>query len=161
MKSKQYIFSHELPVVIACPPMKNNDNVSMMARSASCFGLTKFILTGQNKIDPHIARDYKIEVSHHNSLLPVLKKHKSEGYQLIGLEQSSNSRPSFNYEFSEKPIVFVVGNETKGMDIETQELMDVMLEIPLFAEPYSLNVAVAATVVFYEYAKQFGMEKTW
>lgn len=49
------------PLVIACPVMKNNKNISMIARSASCFGASKLIITGQNRIDPHISRDINLE----------------------------------------------------------------------------------------------------
>jgi len=141
-------------LIIACPTMKNNDNISMLVRSASCFGASKVIVTGHNRINDRITRDHDIEVKHHNSLLPVLKKHRDNGYRIIGIEQSTNAQNIFSYQFSKDPIVLVVGNECNGIDPVILQCLDEVIEIPLLGNPHSLNVAVAVSVVLYEYAKQ-------
>lgn len=156
MISIQHMYRHNKDVVVACPPMKNNDNVSMIARSAACLGAKHLVLTGTNRINEHISRECYIEISNHRTLLPVLQKFKHDGYFLVGLEQCDKAKSITDYKFPERDIVFVVGNETRGMDIETQNIMDVMIEIPLFNRPYSLNVAVATSICLAEYARQFG-----
>ena len=140
--------------VVACSEMKTNANISMLARSASCLGAKRFIITGRNRIDNHIARDFDIEVKHHQSLLPVVKKYKINGYKIIGLEQTTNSNNLYEYLFEDVPILLIVGNEAKGMDQEVLDCLDEVIEIPLFGRPHSLNVAVAATLCLFEYAKQ-------
>jgi len=142
------------PLVVACPPMKSNCNVSMLARSASCLGAVRFITTGQNRIDDHISRDCNIEMKHHHSLLPVIKRYRRQGYRVIGVEQATRSKNIYNYMFEDEPTLLVIGNECKGMDQEVLDCMDEVIEIPLFGEPHSLNVAVAASLCLYEYAKQ-------
>lgn len=141
-------------LIIACPTMKTNSNVSMIVRSASCFGASKVIITGRNRIDDHISRDHNIEVKYHNSLVPVIVKLKRSGYKIIGLEQTTNSQRIFDYEFSAQPTVLVVGNECRGIEQDLLECLDEVIEIPLLNKPHSLNVAVATSVVLYEYAKQ-------
>jgi len=143
-------------LIIACPTMKSNVNISAIIRSASCFGVSKVIVTGRNRIDDNIARDYNIEVKHHNTLLPVIKKYKNLGYKIIGLEQSTNSKNVFNYQFSKDPTVLVIGNERNGIYQPMLERLDEVIEIPLLNKPHSLNVAVATSVLLYEYAKQMG-----
>ena len=101
--------------VVACPPMKSNVNISMIARSASCLGVEELIITGQNKIDNHIARDFNMPIRHHRSLLPVIKKYKKAGFKVIGLEQSTNSHNIYGYEFTDEPTLLVVGNECRGI----------------------------------------------
>lgn len=140
--------------VVACPTMKSNCNISMLIRSASCFGATKVIITGNNKVNDQIARDYDIPVEHRNSLLPVITKHKKEGFKIIGLEQTTESNSLFSYKFSKEPTLLVVGNETRGIEDQYLKQLDEVIEIPLFGMPHSLNVAVATSVILFEYAKQ-------
>ena len=140
--------------VIACPQMKNNNNVSMIARTASCLGATGMIVTGWNKIDSQISRDISISISYHRSLLPVIQKYRSNGYCIIGLEQTNKSVNLYNYKFPKVPILLVIGNECKGMDQDILNELDEAIEIPHFNSPHSLNVAVAASVCLFEYAKQ-------
>lgn len=146
------------PLVVACPAMKNNKNVSMIARSASCFGATKFIVTGQNRIDPHISRDINIPIENHRSILSVISKYKLDGYKIVGLEQSPKSIKLEEYTFEEVPMLLIVGNECKGIDPDVMACLDEIIEISLFGKPTSLNVAVAASVFLYEYTLQ---TKVW
>jgi len=144
------------PIVVACPVMKNNDNISMMARSASCFGVKTFITTGQNKVDSHISRNCSIDIQSHRSLLPVIKKYKEGGYRILGIEQTKDSIPLSSYCFLNTPTLLVVGNECSGMSQEVLNELNDTIEIPLAGEPYSMNVAAALSICLYERSKQFG-----
>lgn len=146
----------QIPLVIACPVMKNNKNISMIARSASCFGAKLLIITGQNKVDDHIARDYKIAVEKHRSLLPLIDKYSAYGYRIIGLEQGLEAFKLNDYKFEGLPTFLVVGNECNGIRKEIRDKLDKVVEIPLLDLPYSLNVAVATSIFLFEFAKQLG-----
>jgi tRNA G18 (ribose-2'-O)-methylase SpoU len=50
--------------------------------------------------------------------------------------------------------VFVVGNEGAGIREKTLEACDVALSIPMHARTESLNAAVSAGVVFYEWSRK-------
>lgn len=52
------------------------------------------------------------------------------------------------------PIVIVIGNETFGMSKAWKEACDVLVKIPIYGGASSLNVGSAATVCFYEAARQ-------
>ena len=133
-------------LVVACPPMKNNDNISMIVRAASCFGASKVIITGQNRVNPPISRDCPIEIEYRNSILAVVNTYKAIGYTMIGLEQNEYSFCLSDLNYFTDRVFLVVGNETKGMDKEILDLMDMVVEIPLVGEPFSLNVAMAASI---------------
>jgi tRNA G18 (ribose-2'-O)-methylase SpoU len=81
--------------------MRSNVNLSNIARTASCCGLTKIIACGNPKLDRDIARDGadEITIEAHRTLLPVLKHLKDEGYILVGLEQTSNSQSLYDFAF--------------------------------------------------------------
>ncbi len=147
------------PFVIVCPVMKSNVNVSSIARTASCFGIDKLVITGHNTIDKDIARDCNLIIENHRSILPVISKYKINGYKLIGLEQSEKSIKIHEYKFEDVPTVLVVGHEGRGIIPEIMQCLDEIIEIPQFGMPHSLNVATATSILLYEYSKQIKVSK--
>src|SRR5262245_22705691 len=81
-------------LVIVCAPMRSNINLSRIARAAGCCGVTRLISCGPGKLDRKIARDAAdtIEIETHRTLAPVLDGLRKEGFRLVGLEQTSNSK---------------------------------------------------------------------
>lgn len=143
-------------LVLACSPLRSNINLSRILRTASCCGITRVIACGRPKIDAEIARDgaQTIGLELHRSLPPVLQKLKSEGYVLVGLEQTSQSQDLHQFSFPRR-MVLVVGNERHGIDEASLRLLDAVIEIPVYGLPYSYNVASATDMALYEYCRQF------
>ena len=90
----------------------------------------------------------------HRTLPPVLKDLKEQGYQLVGLEQTTGSESLFEFPF-ERRTALVVGNERQGLTEEELRYLDRVAEIPVFGLPYSFNVATATAMALYEYCRQF------
>ncbi len=114
------------------------------------------ICCGTGKVVSKIARDahetLKIEV--HRTLLPVLQRLGAEGYQLVGLEQTTGSESLFTFSFPPR-CVLVVGNERSGIEPEVLRILDHVVEIPVYGMPYSHNAATATAMALYEYCRQF------
>ena len=115
------------------------------------------IVCGKPKIDPKIARDAldQIDIENHRSLLPTLKKLKEDGYELVGLEQTTNSQSLHEFEFKPR-CVLVIGHERLGITEEVLQILDRVVEIPVFGRPLSYNVATATAMTLYEYCRQLG-----
>lgn len=114
------------------------------------------IACGNPKIDPKIARDGAecVQLEVRRSLPPVLKSLKSEGFHIVGLEQTSDSVDIHEFEFKRKTAL-VIGHERLGLDGEALQLLDVAIEIPVWGLPFSYNVATATSMALYEYCRQF------
>jgi tRNA G18 (ribose-2'-O)-methylase SpoU len=143
-------------LLVACASMRSNVNLSRIVRLASCCGLERIICTGHAKLDRKIARDGadEIAVEVHRTLPPVLEKLRGEGYRLVGLEQTTDSKNLHEYRF-ERRTALVVGNERTGLTPDLLALLDDVVEIPVWGLPYSYNVATATTMALYEYCKQW------
>jgi tRNA G18 (ribose-2'-O)-methylase SpoU len=143
-------------LVIACPPMRSNVNLSRIARAASCCGVRRMICSGNAKLMAEIVRDTGgvLEIETHRTLGPVLKRLRQEGYQLTGLEQTTGSKSLFEFAFARKSVL-VIGNERIGIDPEELRLLDHVVEIPVYGMPYSHNAATAGAMALYEYCRQF------
>jgi tRNA G18 (ribose-2'-O)-methylase SpoU len=143
-------------LVVACPPMRSNVNLSRIVRAASCCGVRRLICCGNARILPEISRETgdTIQIEIHRTLPPVLKRLGGEGFRLIGLEQTDRSESLYSFAFPRKTAL-VVGNERMGIEEEVLRILDAMVEIPVYGVPYAHNVATATAMALYEYCRQF------
>jgi tRNA G18 (ribose-2'-O)-methylase SpoU len=143
-------------LVVACPPMRSNVNLSRIARAASCCGVRRMICCGTAKILPKIARDTgdSLQIEIHRTLPPVLQELRREDFQLVGLEQTTDSQSLYTFCFQRRTVL-VIGNERAGIEPDVLRLLERIIEIPVYGLPYSHNVAAAAAMAFYEYCRQY------
>jgi tRNA G18 (ribose-2'-O)-methylase SpoU len=143
-------------IVVACAPMRSNVNLSTIARTAGCCGVERMIVCGHARLDKTIARDGadSVQLEVRNSLPPVLRTLRRDGYRIVGLEQTTNSSDLHHYAFPRRTAL-VIGNERNGLTPEELELMDDCIEIPVWGLPYSYNVATATSMALYEYCRQY------
>ena len=144
----------ELIIVLA--PMRSNVNLSRIVRLAGCAGVTRVIQCGQGKVDREIARDAidVVEIIQRRSLLPVLEQLREDGYSRVGLEQTTNSVCLYDFVFPSKTAL-IIGAEREGLDQAELDRVDCVVEIPVYGQPYSYNVATATTMAVYHYCRQF------
>ncbi|HTQ37721.1 MAG TPA: TrmH family RNA methyltransferase [Pirellulales bacterium] len=143
-------------LVIACAPLRSNVNLSHIIRVAGCAGVQRVIGCGHAKRIDKIARDGAdtVQLEIHRTLPPVLKQLKADGFQLVGLEQTTGavSLPQFPFE---RRTALVVGNERLGLTDEELAVVDRVVEIPVYGRPYAYNVHTAVAMAVYEYCRQF------
>ena len=135
--------------------MRSNVNLSTIMRTAGCCGVERMIVCGNARIDRTVARDgaESVRLEVRNSLPPALCKLRTDGYRLVGLEQTTNSQDLHHYAFSRRTAL-VIGNERAGLTQDELDLMDDCVEIPVWGLPYSYNVATATAMALYEYCRQ-------
>jgi len=143
-------------LVVACPPMRSNVNLSRIVRTAGCCGARRVICCGTAKVIEKIARETgsELQIEVHRTLPPVLERLRQKGYQLVALEQTTGSQPLFEFRF-ERRTVLVVGNERAGVEQDVLRLVDHVVEIPVYGLPASHNAATAAAMAMYEYCRQY------
>ena len=143
-------------LIVACPPLRSNVNLSRIARAAGCCGVRRMICCGNAKLIGKIARDAAetLEVDVHRTLPPVLKKLREEGFEIVGLEQTTGAVSIFEFAFKRRTVL-VLGNERSGIEDEVLRLLDHAVEIPVYGLPYAHNVATAGAMALYEYCRQY------
>ena len=143
-------------LIVACPPLRSNVNLSRIVRAASCCGVRRIIVTGRAKVDPKIARDgaEQVTLEMRRSLAPVLRKLQDDAYCLIGLEQTTESDNLHTFSFPRRSVL-VLGHERHGIADDVLAILDAAVEIPVYGLPYSYNVATATAMALYEYCRQY------
>ncbi len=142
-------------LVVICPVLRSRVNLSRIVRVAGCFGISRIIAARPFAIDPDIARSATelVQVESRGALPPVLKKLRDEGFHLTGLEQSTGSVSLYDFAFPVRTAL-LLGHERNGIPADELALLDSVVEIPVFGQPLSYNVASAATMAIYEYCRQ-------
>lgn len=142
--------------------LRSLNNVGSVFRTGDAFRIEKLILTGSTGTPPHrdihktalgatetVAWEYEEDVSQ------ALVRLKAEGYCIIALEQTTNSTSLDSYRFEpQRRYAVILGNEVFGVSDEALEHCDLVIEIPQFGAKHSLNVAVSAGVVAWEWLRQ-------
>jgi tRNA G18 (ribose-2'-O)-methylase SpoU len=142
-------------LVVACAAMRSHVNLSHIVRTCGCFGIGRVVACGAAGLHGRIARDgaEHVRLDVHNSLPPVLDRLRAEGYEIVGLEQTTASERLFSFRF-EPRTVLVVGNERTGLAPDELGRLDRVAEIPMAGLPHSLNAATSAAIAIYEYCRQ-------
>ncbi len=143
-------------LILVCGALRNKVNLSRMVRLAGCCGLEKIVHCGTGKVDREIARDAidAVHIETHRSLPPVLQRLRAGGYTLVGLEQTTNSQCLYEFQFP-RMTALIVGSEREGLADEALDLLDDVVEIPVYGQPFSHNVVTATTMAVYEYCRQY------
>jgi len=142
-------------LVVACAAMRSHVNLSHIVRTCGCFGIGRVIACGTGRLHGRIARDgaESVDVEVHRTLPPVLDRLRQAGFQLVGLEQATESERLFDFPFVSQTVL-VVGNERTGLEPEVLGRLDRVAEIPMAGLPHSLNAATATAIAVYEYCRQ-------
>jgi len=81
-----------------------------------------------------------------------LRARSAAGVPILGVELVDGARRLAELPVAREPTVVVLGHEQTGIPAEALDLVDVAVEIPMVGSGFSLNVAVAGSLVAYKLA---------
>lgn len=144
---------HEFIVVL--DHLKAGFNVPKIFRSAQAFGASEVHLIGIGPFDPAPAKGaFKaVPARFHEDFRTCHRELVSRDYRLFTLEAGC---PTTLYDAPlQDRSAFIFGHEEMGISFDPVEYPDVAcLGIPQQGPLESLNVAVAASIVMYEYVRR-------
>lgn len=142
--------------VIVLDNLKSSYNVPKIFRSAEAFGCHAIHLINIKPFDPAPAKGTfrKVPAVFHDNFSSCYQQLRDDGYTLFALEAGNNNSLT-EIALPEKS-AFIFGNEGLGLTFDKANYMALKsLCIPHFGVTESLNVSVAASIVMYEYIRQF------
>jgi len=151
----------KIPLVIILDNLRSMHNVGASFRTADAFLIEKIILCGITPQPPHreihkaaLGATESVDWGHESDINTVISDYKSRGYEIIGIEQTTDSImiTDFNIDKSKK-YALILGNEVEGISDEALPNIDTFLEIPQLGTKHSLNVSVCGGIVMWEFAK--------
>ena len=144
-------------MIIIAHNIRSLHNVGAIFRNCAAFGVEKLYLTGYTAIPPRkeiakVALGAEQLVSwEQGDIDQIINELRSDGYQVLGLETGEDAKDINSIE--EDKIALVLGSEVEGIDQETIDKLDGIVEIPM-NKKRSLNVSVASGVAMYSILKK-------
>jgi tRNA G18 (ribose-2'-O)-methylase SpoU len=147
------------PIYIVLDNIIDTYNIGSIFRLADATAIKKVFICGDSDYPPS-SRIHKAAVGTEewvpwekaDTTIDVIKKLKKDGIQTIAVEQNKNSIDyrSLTKEKVKFPCAIIVGNETTGVSKEVLDLIDLIIELPMFGVNKSFNVWGTAAVAIYK-----------
>lgn len=84
----------------------------------------------------------------HSDVETLLDSLREQGYVVAGLEIDPHAVALSDYPPTQR-VALLLGDEVVGLDPTLRESCDLLLQIPVYGDKYSLNVSVAAGIALY------------
>jgi 23S rRNA (guanosine2251-2'-O)-methyltransferase len=144
-----------IPPVVVLDGVKDPRNLGAIIRSAAAFGIGGVIVRGRRAvgITATVAKAAAgglehVPVAEVTNISQSLERLKQLGFWIVGTdEQAAISCQTFTFP---TPLALAFGEEGCGMSPLVKRHCDALVNIPVCGPLRSLNVAVAAAVLFYE-----------
>jgi tRNA G18 (ribose-2'-O)-methylase SpoU len=167
--SEQTMANGKRQLILIVHNVRSTHNAGSLLRTAEGLGVEKVYLTGYTPYPlaahdsrlPHLTAKIHKQIQktalgaettqaweHAEDITAVIAKLRTDGFTITAIEQAENSTPLPDYEVPAK-IALIVGREVEGIEPEVVSLCDLTLEIPMFGQKESFNVAQAAAMALY------------
>jgi len=141
--------------------LQDPGNVGAIIRSAAAFGATGVVAIegsahpfGWKALRGAMGGTFRLPVAARGSLLDVIAAAGEHGVQLVAaVPRGGTPLPQVDLR---APSAILVGGEGSGVSETAIAAADVRVTIPMQAPVESLNVAIAASLILYEAARQRG-----
>lgn len=157
-------------VILISHNIRSTFNIGSIFRTCDGLGVDKIYLTGYSPYPKHdtdtrlpyladkitkqinktalgaenfVAWEYNIDP------IDVINSLKSDGYEIVGLEQHPKSINLNDYKPTDK-VALIIGEEIDGVSAELLWLADKIVEIPMRGQKESLNVSIATAITLYK-----------
>ncbi|GAB3033019.1 RNA methyltransferase [Spirosoma pulveris] len=152
----------KFPYCLILDDIRSLNNVGSVFRTADAFRAEKLYLCGITGQPPHrditktaLGATESVAWEHVTDVTALVRQLQADGWLVAAVEQAdgSTSLTDFSPE-PNKPYAFVLGNEVTGVSDEVVQSADLVLEIPQFGTKHSLNIAVTAGIICWDFLQK-------
>ncbi len=152
--------SGRIPFILALDRITDVRNFGAMVRSAECAGADAILVPtkgsaqiGSDAVKTSAGALHHLPVCKTTNLAAMLRKLKSAGLRIVACSDHS-SLQLHEGDFSDEPIVLVIGSEEDGISDDVLRMADTSIKIPMYGQIASLNASVACGIALYEIVRR-------
>lgn len=163
LSEEEFRMQPKFPLIVVLDGIRSLNNIGSFFRTADAFNVEKIYLCGITAQPPHrdiqktaLGATETVEWEYRSSIVELTQELKSQGVVICAVEQAEKTtllHQTGNLQGEKFALVF--GNEVDGVDQNVVDLADHIIEVPQFGTKHSLNVAVCAGVVLWEFSKNY------
>lgn len=166
ISNKEFKESNKLPLVIILDNIRSMNNIGSIFRTSDAFRVEKIYLCGISSCPPHreihktaLGATETVDWEYKSSTIEIIRELKSIGYKIYSLEQTTNSISLVDFSPIEgEKYGIILGNEVEGVDQESINLSNGVIEIPQFGTKHSLNVSTAGGIIIWDIYSKLNKE---
>ncbi|MEZ0487742.1 RNA methyltransferase [Fibrella aquatica] len=152
----------KFPYCLLLDDIRSLNNVGSVFRTADAFRANTLYLCGITGTPPHrditktaIGATESVNWQHAPDIDELVGELQVRGYVIVAIEQATDSimLPEFRPDLT-KQYAFVFGNEVMGVRESVVKRADHVVEIPQFGTKHSLNIAVTAGIICYDFVNK-------
>lgn len=168
---EQFREAEKLPLVVVLDDVRSLYNVGSVFRTCDAFrveavylcGITATPDTCETEIHKTaLGAESAVAWKHFDTADEAVRQLKADGYLTLAVEQAEGSIKAPLPDLADMAgnstttprYAIVLGNEVRGVHQSVIDLTDACLEIPQYGTKHSMNVAVTAGIVIWEFARQ-------
>ncbi|KAI8482105.1 Tar (HIV-1) RNA binding protein 1 [Branchiostoma belcheri] len=148
-------------LVVVASLIDKPTNLGGLCRTCEIFGVSTLVLGSMKYVEDKTFQQLSvssqgwvnIQEVRPGELAEYVEEMRRQGYFLIGVEQTADSRNLTEFTFPDKSLL-LLGNEKEGIPVELIHQLDVCVEIPQQGIVRSLNVHVSGALLIWEYTRQ-------
>ncbi len=150
------------PLIILLDNITSPENVGAIFRIADTFGIERLAICGTSPAPPHKriniggrGSEKIVPFTYFADALSAIEQLKNDGYAIIALEITDESRSIRDVDFKKlEKVVLIAGSEKGGVSQKLLDAVDFSVHIPSFGICLSMNVATSVAVAAYEITGQ-------
>ena len=140
--------------------IEDPQNLGQIIRTAECAGVDGIIIPKHNSapinetsLQVSQGAFASINIYEVTNLRNTFQEYKSNGFWVVGVENSINAKLWFKTEYKGK-VLIVLGSEGRGIRKKVLESCDFTATIPMIGKTNSLNVSATASAILFERIRQ-------
>ena len=148
--------NNKIEIVVVLDNIRSMQNIGSIFRTCDTMGDCSIFLCGICATPPNkeihktaLGATESVKWKYFSSVTKAIIELKKQNYQIIVVEQTSNSIKLENFSTKETKIALVFGNEVKGVSKETISLAEHIVEIPQYGIKTSMNVSVVTGIILW------------
>ena len=143
--------------IIMLDKMSSTQNIGAIARSAVAMGLDSYVVP-IHAPHPYSRRALRVSMGHigmlnvhcYEDIEETIITLKNYGYRIYGAEVAPDSTPLFKVKPAKKWVI-LMGHEGSGLSQDVMALCDEIVTIEMIEGVKSFNVAIAASLMMYQF----------
>ncbi len=153
----------KIPLVLILDDVRSLNNIGSVFRTSDAFLIEKIYLCGITACPPHkdihktaLGATDAVDWEYCQDAVQLVEALKAAQTRVYAIEQTKGALSLENFQIDpHHKYAFILGNEVKGVSQTLIDLCQGAIEIPQEGTKHSLNIAVAAGVVLWDFYQKF------
>lgn len=154
--------AQKTPLLLILDDIRSLNNIGSVFRTSDAFLIEKIFLCGITATPPNkeinktaLGATETVAWEYHENVLEVISNLKNDEVNVFAIEQVESAIYLQNFEvLKDEKYALVFGNEVFGVSQKAVELCDGAIEIPQLGTKHSLNIAVSAGIVVWDFFRK-------